>query len=102
MGTYNEIYLEMECPRCNQVGKQCIQLHFGDTRYLTELNIGDEYPWIERKSVQNGGRPENGDFEGEGYVECKNCKKDFFVKAIVRSDILKEIQVDKEKKPYIE
>jgi hypothetical protein len=102
MGTYNEIYYELECPRCKVKSKQYIQLHFGDTRNLTKLNIGDQYPWIENKSVKNGGRPENGDIDGEGYIECSACKQDFFVKAIVRNNILKEIHVDYEKQPYIE
>ncbi len=70
------------------MSKQYIQFHFGDTRHLTKVNIGDEYPWVENKSVKNGGRPENGDIDGEGYIECSECNKDFFVKAIVRNDIL--------------
>jgi len=101
MGTYNEIYYELQCPRCKEESKQYIQLHFGDTRYLTELKIGDKYPWVENKSIQNGGRPENGNIDGEGYVECEKCKKDFIVKAIIRNDILENIVIDQSKKPYI-
>jgi hypothetical protein len=78
-----------------------IELHFGDTRHMVELRIEDVYPWEPRKAVQNGGRPEGGSTEGQGYAECPICRKDFFVKAIVREDILEAVVPDPETKPYI-
>ncbi len=69
---------------------------------MKTLTLGDKYPWTKgSKSVKNGGRPEQGNYEGEGYTECPSCKKDFWVKAIVEKDVLVSIQVDNEKEPYV-
>ena len=101
MGTYNEITTDLKCPRCNGSAKMYVQLNFGYTNEIMELYLGDPYPFHPNKAVQNGGKPKDGNIDGEGYVECPLCKKDFFVKAIVRNGILKSIEPDTNKKPYI-
>ncbi|MCU0239076.1 MAG: hypothetical protein MUC29_06510 [Pyrinomonadaceae bacterium] len=65
------------------------------------FKIGDKYLWRLGSQVQNGGRPENGNIDGEGYSECQLCKMDFFVKVIVRNDLIEDVEVDLSKKPYI-
>ncbi len=102
MGTYNTIFQTLDCPRCGATVDLDIELHFGNTAMMKTLSLGDRYHWIiGNKSAKNGGRPEQGNCEGEGYTECPSCKKDFWLKAIVEKDILVSIQVNNEKAPYI-
>ena len=77
-----------------------IELFFGDTRGMSICAIGEPYQWIPQKAVQNGGRPKNGDLDGEGYCECPLCQRDFFVRVRVRGDILEGVQVNNEKPGY--
>ncbi len=100
MSSYNESTANLKCPRCNAVVDIDIQWHFGFTSRMLKLSIGDKYPWNGNRAVHNGGRPEGGNLDGEGYTVCPSCKNDFWVKAIVRNDILKYIEVDFEKEPY--
>ena len=90
---------EIKCPRCGQPVEQEIDLYFGYRNEMLKLKIGGKYLWCFGKEVQNGGRPENGNIDGEGYVECRLCKKDFFVKVAVRNDVIENIEIDATKKP---
>jgi hypothetical protein len=101
MGTYNILRAEIKCPHCNRIAPQQVDLYFGYTNEMLEYKIGDKYLWCFGKEVQNGGRPENGNINGEGYVECELCKKDFFVKVEVRNDVIQKIKYDSTKKSYI-
>lgn len=101
MGTYNVLITKMQCPRCNQNGEQEIEIYFGNTSKMLEFKISDKYLWCVGKEIQNGGRPENGNLDGEGYTECKFCKKDFFVNVKVRNDVIEGFELDSTKKPYI-
>lgn len=101
MGTYNKSFTTLKCPRCYEMIDVEIQWHFGFTSMMQEIAIGDKYPWKDRCAVQNGGRPKEGNVEGKGYSQCPKCEKDFWLKAVVRNDILEEITVDCENKPYI-
>src|SRR6478735_615198 len=100
MGMYNLASAELKCPRCGVVGPMEVELRFGFGN-LTQLKIGDAYPFVDkRKAVQNGGYPPDGNMDGEGYVECPSCGKDFWVKALIRAGMLTAIKVDNDKKPY--
>lgn len=101
MSSYNILKAEIECPRCKQTAKQEIELRFGYTTEMFEFKIGDSYNWRGGKAVQNGGRPNNGDFNGEGYVECSLCKCDFFVQVKIRNDLIEKIEHDSTRQPYI-
>ena len=68
---------------------------------MLKFNLGDRYVWRDGKEVQNGGRPENGNIDGEGYVECRLCKKDFFVKVEVRNDVIENVEKDSLNEPFI-
>jgi Fe-S cluster assembly scaffold protein SufB len=48
--------------------------------------IGDQYKWFSNRAVVNGGRPPDGNIDGEGYTECPQCGWHYFVKVIVRGD----------------
>ena len=69
-------------------------MRFGDTRYMQELHVGDRYPWIARKQPQNGGRPDSGSTEGEGYMECERCHRDSFLRVVVREDVIIKVEPD--------
>jgi hypothetical protein len=77
-----------------------LELFFGYGN-LISYKIGDRVEWLKGKSVKNGGRPEHGNMEGEGYTECPNCQRDFFVKVHVESDVIVGVEPDMNKKPYI-
>ncbi len=101
MSIYNYIHVQMCCPRCGNVGNMEVETYIGLTDLLI-YHIGDKYVWHDRKAVQNGGRPENGDLTGEGYVgECPICHKDFFVKIIVEDDQIKSVEPDLSREPFI-
>jgi len=86
MGTYNYLLTEITCPYCRNTSRSEIDLHFGNTVFMETFAIGDMYKWVPRKAVQNGGRPENGDMDGEGYTECPDCGKGYYVKVSIRQD----------------
>jgi DNA-directed RNA polymerase subunit RPC12/RpoP len=100
MSTHNRLNALVKCSRCGCFVEAEIECYFGFSN-LNSYKIGDKYDWRPRKSVKNGGRPEDGNIEGEGYAECPSCGKDFFVKVIVRDDIIQSIQPDLSKKSYM-
>ena len=91
----------MICPRCGVRSFQDIDLHFG-YRDQSTYHVGDTYAWISRKAVQNGGRPDNGTMDGEGYAECPVCHKDFFVIVHLRDDVIESVEPDPERPGYIQ
>jgi uncharacterized metal-binding protein YceD (DUF177 family) len=101
MGSYNLLHASLICPRCGVEVETDIQCHFGYTANMADLRIGDRYPWRERKQPQNGGRPEHGTVDGEGYMECDRCHKDAFLRVLVRDDCIVGVEPDPEKPGYI-
>lgn len=101
MGTYNVLKkVSIECPRCKQFADQEVDLHFGYTNEMLEFNLGDKYLWFVGRDFKNGGRPKNGNIDGEGYVVCELCKRDFFVSVKVRNDIIENVEYDLTKRPF--
>lgn len=101
MGTYNVLKAVLKCPRCGRTSLMDVDLYFGYRNQIA-LKVGDCYPWAwGGRSVKKGGRPPLGDIDGEGYTECPNCKKDFFVIVRVRGGRIVEALPDLSKKPYI-
>ncbi|MBW4575581.1 MAG: hypothetical protein KME08_09895 [Aphanothece sp. CMT-3BRIN-NPC111] len=92
---------ELICPRCQSVVEVEVNCYFGYVSEMKDYQVGDRYDWVPRKSVQNGGRPEGGDIDGEGYTECPACEKDFFVKVIILNDVIQGVQTSLAKQPYI-
>ena len=101
MGIYNTLFHEMMCPRCGSSASMEIDLFFG-LRDLIRYDIGDQYQWRPRKIYKNGGRPEGGDCDGEGYAQCPVCERDFFLEVKIRADVLVGVEPDLSKEPYIE
>ena len=101
MGIYNILKTEVECPRCKKRAEQTVDLHFGYTNEMLEFNLGDKYLWYFGRDSKNGGRPENGNIDGEGYVVCELCRCDFFVSVKVRNDVIEAVEHDPTKKPFL-
>jgi hypothetical protein len=101
MGTYNYLPVTMDCPRCHETVDVIINCYFGYTSEMKTYRIGDHYEWRPRKAVQNGGKPEGGNADGEGYADCPACDKDFFVRVVVRGDIIQGVEHDPSKPPFI-
>ena len=100
MGLYNTLDTEMTCPRCGAESNMEIECFFGLKNQI-EYKLGDRVEWRLGKAVQNGGRPEGGNLDGEGYAECPICKRDFFILMVVVNDIIQGVKVNPDKKPYI-
>jgi len=101
MGTYNILRSYLECPRCEHEVEAEIECHFGDTREMHQLKVGDRYPWWERKEPHNGGRPAGGTMEGEGYMECPHCHRDAFLRVLVHEDVIAGIEPDSGRAGYL-
>lgn len=101
MGMYNTLHMDMTCPHCGQTGEMEIDLYFGDTRNLSQFRMGDRYLWLPDKPVKLGSRPPDGSLDGEGYTECPNCGRDFFVDVIVRGDYIRGALANLNKPGYI-
>lgn len=100
MGLFNLLNAELICLSCGKNVFSDIELHFGDVSNMASYQIGDAYTWRKNKAIQNGGRPPNGNLKGEGYMECPNCEKDFFVTVIIQNDVIIRVEIDKNKKGY--
>jgi hypothetical protein len=94
MGTYNYLFKEITCPFCEKSSSTEIDLHFGNTVFMKTFALGDEYTWVPRKAVQNGGRPIDGNMDGEGYAECPECGQGYYVKVTVRDDRIIRVMPD--------
>jgi hypothetical protein len=88
---------EVTCPYCGQTSKTEVNLYFGNTIFMDTYAIGDSYKWVPRKAVQNGGRPENGDIDGEGYAACPHCDTGFYVSVIIRQDRITGVLINAKK-----
>lgn len=77
MGTYNILRAKIECPRYSRIAGQEIDLHFGYTNEMLEFNLGDKYFWCSGRELQNGGRPENGNINGEDMLSVNFAKETF-------------------------
>lgn len=100
MSVHNILKTRVKCPRCGEESEMEVELYFG-FRNLIEYKIGEKVKWIPLKAIQNGGRPNNGNLNSEGYAECPKCKKDFFVIVHIKGDVIESLEADLDKKPYI-
>ena len=90
----NILYAKMICPLCDQNVETEITLTIGDGRQIHQYTVGDRIVWRRHTSVQNGGRPENGNMDAEGFSHSTACGHRTFVKAIIRNDVIKDVFFD--------
>ena len=101
MGAFNEIAWAGTCPRCQCSTEFQVEVKVGLKDQLN-YRIGDQYQWVTGRSVQKGGRPDGGNIVAEGYTECPNCQKDFFVDVVIEQDTVCGAKVDPTREGYIE
>ena len=102
MSTYNNLKIEnFKCPRCSITASTEIEFFAGSPNCI-EYKIEDKIQWLKCDSIKKGGRPPKGNFEANGYFECNKCKKDAFIKVIIKDDKIQNVEYDPSKKPHIE
>lgn len=103
MSLYNELAVDLTCPRCHREAGMLAELRFGYL-HLDRYRLGDRLRWHD-----GGGdglrspatRPEGGNYEHEAYVECPLCRRDFWLRVTVEGDVLREALVDVARPGYI-
>lgn len=100
MGLYNILRVTTTCPRCNTKSEVEAEFRFGLPE-LAVYRIGDRLRWYGKGSQVPQNRPEGGNHTGEAYVECPNCRRDFWLNVEVRADIIHSVEVNAARKPYI-
>ena len=101
VGTFNKVHAAVVCPRCGAEGVAELELRLGNTANMRDLRVGDLYPWVPGEPPENGGRPEGGNVDGDGYMECEHCRKDSFHFVTIREDVINGIAPNRYKEPYI-
>jgi hypothetical protein len=99
METKNFLYAKMICPLCAQTVETEIELALGDTREQRLYTIGDRIIWRRHASVQNGGRPGNGNIDMGGFSYSAACGHRSPVKIIIRGDNIKDVIFDPQQQP---
>lgn len=100
MSGYNLLEVWIQCPRCGSVGLATAEFRFGLFEFR-DYKIGDRLEWGDKGYRFPRRRPSNGDFDGEGYVECQFCGRDYWVLIGIRADIIASTSVDPTKQGYI-
>lgn len=93
MGMYNYLDVELDCPRCGAWCAAEVEFGFG-LLDLRRYAVGDLVDWGVKGLRRPRGRPPGGDLAGEGYAECRCCRKDYFVLVRVEADRIVSVEVD--------
>jgi hypothetical protein len=93
MGSYNILHATTTCPRTGETGPVGIEFTFGLLDFR-DYRVGDTIDWGVKGLRGPRQRPGGGNFEGEGYVECPVCHKDYWVGITVRADVITDVRVD--------
>jgi hypothetical protein len=97
---HNVLLVELTCPRCGHHAVHEVEFKFGLLDQLT-YRLGDEVRWAGGQRGKPLRRPPAGDLDGEGYVECPRCGKDFWVDIDVRGDQIVAAAPDPDRAGYI-
>ncbi len=92
---FNTLSASMKCPYCGQSAAHRVKLAFGETRVMGRYNLGDRYPWRPGLPVERGGRPQDGDFQGDSTSRCPVCHQVFNVHIRIQHDIIRSIEPDR-------
>lgn len=82
VGMFNYLSFEHKCPRCGAEMLMETEIKLGKLN-LDTYRIGNHIDWGKAAS-----RPANGTTNGDGYVECGQCHKDFWIQVKVENDII--------------
>jgi hypothetical protein len=64
--------------------------------------LGDTLDWGDGKGLRfPSQRPSGGNYTGDGYIECPDCKKDYWVTITVEADVIVSAVVNPAKPGYI-
>jgi hypothetical protein len=99
MGAFNILHAVLTCPRCGWRGEMEVEFRLGPRDQL-KFRLGDELTWAGGGRRRPLRRPDGGNEDGEGYVVCPGCEKDFWVVIGVRSDIISAVEVDAARPGY--
>lgn len=86
------------CPRCHSKTSAEAEFRFGFTNQ-DRYKMGETLEWGGKGKGHK--QPENGNYTGEGYIQCEVCNKDFWIKIKIEQDIIKGFEVDSAKPGYI-
>jgi hypothetical protein len=100
MGMFNRLSLFLRCPRCGIESEMEAEFKFGLLN-LEAYHLGDTIRWREVSGRPPQTRPPEGNHVGEGYVECPNCHKDFWIVIDVRRDVIDSARIDTATEGYI-
>ena len=101
MGNFNVVHASVVCPRCGVEDVAEVELRLGHTAQQMDLLLGHKYPWVPGQPPENGGRPEGGNADGDGYMECEHCHKDSFLIVAIRADVVTGVSPNRDKEAYI-
>jgi len=94
MAIFDIILSDLICPRCNICGEFEIEAFFPSGNCFT-YQVGDSIINITRNKM-----PPKGIYEG--YAECPTCEKDFHLLVYVENCKIDSIEINQNKKGYIE
>lgn len=100
MAVFNILHATLKCPHCNCTNGMEIEFRFG-WRNLDHYQVGDTLTWADGDRHPPEGRPEHGNYIGEGYTECPHCHKDFWTRIHIEDDQISSVKVDLQRQGYI-
>ena len=95
MGTPNIINYKLNCQNCLEFVNFDIECIVGVDN-LIKYNFNDTIKWVKNAATQNGGRPENGKGEYEGYGECPSCFSNYLFFILIENDKIVRIKIKSE------
>jgi uncharacterized C2H2 Zn-finger protein len=95
MGLFNLLDIELLCPKCNVLVKTGAEFKIGYKNQF-EYKLGDKIEWFKKHQ----GRPPGGNYDGEGYVECPNCKFEFLIDIHIKDDTICDFEINLDKHPH--
>ena len=100
MGMYNYLVFSVCCPHCGTQTKTEAEFRFG-FRNLLHYHLGEKLIWDREGDKTPSTRPDEGNYTGEAYAVCPQCKRDFWLVVSVRNDIIVAAEVDASRQAYL-
>lgn len=99
MSIYNYLEFTTVCPRCHTRQPVEANFRFG-SRNLDHYRPGEKLCWEGSAPIPRR-RPPDGNYTGDGYVECPHCHRDFWVTIRVEHDVIASVEVDAARPGYV-